>query len=340
MAMGSKRLWAVLMLALATAGWGLSFPTVKALTLMQEPLLPASGSWFPACLTLAIRFGAAALLMGLVCARDLRRLTALEIEEGVGLGVLTSLGLIFQMDGLAHTSASTSAFLTQFYCLLIPLWVAWRERRCPSLPVIASCLMVMTGVTVLSGLSWRDLRLGRGELETLIGSTFFAGQILWLHRSKYRENNVNNFSVVMFAVIAAVCFVGAWATRGAGDSWTASYRSTPAIGFLVILTLVSTVGSFVLMNYWQTKLPATHAGVIYTLEPIFASLFALFLPGVFSAWASIDYADEVLGGTLLLGGGLIAVANILIHLKMGNMDKSEDGGAQASGDLEGSSGSS
>ena len=128
--MGSKRLLAVLMLALATAGWGVSFPTVKALTLLQEPFLPASGSWFPACLTLAIRFGVASILMGLVCARSLRRLTVLEVEEGVGLGLLTSVGLILQMDGLAHTSASTSAFLTQFYCLLIPLWVAWRERRC------------------------------------------------------------------------------------------------------------------------------------------------------------------------------------------------------------------
>jgi hypothetical protein len=69
------------------------------------------------------------------------------------------------------------------------------------------------------------------------------------------------------------------------------------------------------MNAWQPKITATEAGLIYCVEPIFGSLAALFLPAVFSVWAMINYANETATWTLLVGGGLITAANILIQLK-------------------------
>jgi hypothetical protein len=42
---------------------------------------------------------------------------------------------------------------------------------------------------------------------------------------------------------------------------------------------------------------------------------ALVLPGLFSRWAAVDYANETATWTLLLGGGLITLANVLIQLK-------------------------
>ncbi len=45
------------------------------------------------------------------------------------------------------------------------------------------------------------------------------------------------------------------------------------------------------------------------------SLSALLLPAIFSAWAMIHYANETATWTLLVGGGLITAANVLIQLK-------------------------
>jgi hypothetical protein len=42
---------------------------------------------------------------------------------------------------------------------------------------------------------------------------------------------------------------------------------------------------------------------------------ALFLPAWFSAWALINYANERATWTLLVGGGLITLANIVLQLK-------------------------
>lgn len=315
MSMQPIRLRALQMLVVANVCWALSFPTMKAMAILQQPLLPQSSSWFIASMTIIVRFSLAALVMLVVCWPTLRRLTRLEVWEGVGLGVFASAGLIFQMDGLAYTSASTSAFLTQFYCLIIPLIFAFRDRRWPTGRLVVSCLMVIAGAGVLSGIDLRNFHIGRGELETLIASTIFTGQILWLQRAKFAPNNVNHFTLVMFTVIAVTSIPVALATGSRADDWVAAYSSAPVAALMGVLTIFCTLGGYLLMNYWQPFLTATQAGLIYCLEPVFASLFALFLPGWFSAMAGIHYPNEKLTVALLVGGGLITVANVLMQLE-------------------------
>ena len=124
----SKHVHACSWLLAATAVWGLSFPFIKATWIAQKNLVPdISSECFAAMLAVA-RFGIAGIIIALLSIRTLRRITRLELQQGLGLGFFGGLGILLQMDGLAHTSASTSAFLTQFYCLVIPVWVAWRKR--------------------------------------------------------------------------------------------------------------------------------------------------------------------------------------------------------------------
>jgi hypothetical protein len=68
-----------------------------------------------------------------------------------------------------------------------------------------------------------------------------------------------------------------------------------------------------MMNHWQRHVGATLAGLIYCIEPVFASAFALFLPGWFSEWAGVRYPNETVTLNLLLGGGLITLANVLVQ---------------------------
>lgn len=310
----ARRLEAAAMLVLATACWSLSFPVMKALTLAQQDLLPGVNSWFTSSLCVLYRFALAALGMTWLTAPRLRGLTRKEIAQGVGLGLFGSGGLVFQMDGLAYTAASTSAFLTQFYCLLIPLWFALRHRRLPSARVLLCCLAVLIGVAVLSGFDWRRFHLGRGEIETLAGSVLFTGQILWLQRPRYAGNDVGRFTCVMF-VVMALCMapVTLATTRSAGD-WVSAFSTGPLLAFLAVLVVVCTFGGYLLMNHWQPVVPATQAGLIYCAEPVFVSLLVLFLPGLLAVFAGVEYANEQLTWRLLLGGGLITAANALLTL--------------------------
>jgi hypothetical protein len=60
---------------------------------------------------------------------------------------------------------------------------------------------------------------------------------------------------------------------------------------------------------------ATTAGIVYCTEPLFATLFALFLPAILARFHGITYANEIATTHLLIGGSLITVANLLIALK-------------------------
>src|SRR5277367_6790381 len=128
-----KRLRAVWMLLLATVCWGISFPLMKGLVLLQQRLLPDANVWFITAQTSTVRFGGAAIVLALIFASRMRGFTRLDLKLGVGLGFFVGTGSLFQMAALSQTLASTSAFLTQFYVLLLPLWgLLWHRRR-PSL---------------------------------------------------------------------------------------------------------------------------------------------------------------------------------------------------------------
>ncbi|RME94222.1 MAG: DMT family transporter [Verrucomicrobia bacterium] len=305
------------MLVAATLCWAVSFPVMRALSLHQPALVSGAGSWFFSSLGVAARFWAAGLCLALLCARELPGLTRLEIEQGVGLGVFGALGMLFQMDGLAHTEASVSAFLTQGYVLWLPLWQALAGRRPPPVRLWVAVAAVVAGVAILSGVTWERLRLGRGEIETLIASGFFAGQILWLQRPRYEGNHVGRFTVVMFGVMGLTMLPVVVLTAPDAGACFRAFASVPAAGMTLILVGICTLGGYLLMNHWQRRLGATEAGLIYCTEPVFASLLALWLPGILSQWAGIAYANETVTARLLIGGGLILAANLLVQWQQG-----------------------
>jgi drug/metabolite transporter (DMT)-like permease len=298
-------------LILATACWGLSFPVMKSLFLLQEPALPGRSTFFVSALCLVYRFGLAALVMSAMTAHTLRKLTWNEVWHGLGVGVFGGVGIFFQMDALASTSASTSAFLTQTYCLILPWWVAARDRRWPSWQLLSGSVLVVTGIAVLSGMSVGELRMGRGELETILASVIFVGQILWLERPRFVECRTEHTTLVMFAATALVCLPVALATtREAGD-WATAYSTPGSWVLLGLLVAVCTLGAFLLMTRWQRHVGAALAGLIYCCEPLFASFVALFVPGWISQSTGIAYPNEELTRNLLFGGGLILAANAL-----------------------------
>jgi drug/metabolite transporter (DMT)-like permease len=303
------------MLVLANVLWGLSFPLIKAIAFEHQRLLPASSSWFVTACMLAPRFVFASAIMAVWQRGALRGMNRQEVRQGLGLALFAMLGMVFQNDGLQYTSASTSAFLTQIYAILIPLWLAFRRRRLPPSTVWYSCALVLAGIAVLARLDWHDFHLGRGEIETLVSSLFFMGQILMLDRIEFVANRPLPVTFLMFVVEGAASLLLVGATAPHLNEVRVLFASLPWLGFTAALTLLCTVGAFSLMNTWQPKITATEAGLIYCLEPLFASALALCLPARFALCAGFDYPNETLTVNLLIGGGLITAANLLIQLK-------------------------
>ena len=305
---------AVLWLIATTAWWGFSFPFIKALYAGQRALEPLASSWFLAALGHSAR-----CLVGALClAPFVLRAGAIRREEwmqGLGLGLAASGGLLFQADGLDHTLASTSAFLTQFCCVLLPLWVLVSGRRAPTRRIVACTALVLIGTAILSDFRPGNFRLGRGEAETLLATVFFTVQILLLERPAYAQNRATAITFVMFAVVGIVLMlVAAAAAPSAAALWRV-WMSPANVALQIALTLFCSLFAFLLMNRWQRHVTATEAGLIYCFEPVFASLIALFAPGLLSTAMGIEYVNEQLTWRLLAGGGLILLANVALHLR-------------------------
>ncbi len=311
----TQRAQAIFWLVFVTLCWGLSFPLMKALMLLHERLAPGAGGWFYTAMVLAPRFLLGAVALGIWAWCRGWRITKSELKQGVTIGLFASAGMLLQSDGLQHTSASTSAFLTQFTAITIPVWVAVTRRRWPVWPVWVACGLVMWGVGILGGFRWTGFSLGRGEWETLGAALFFTGQILCLERKEFAANDGVRMTLVMFATQALVLGGVTFALAPSVGAVVAPWGDGVWLGLTAALTVVCTLTAFLLMNRWQPKVTATEAGLIYCAEPVFGSLMALVLPGLFSVWGEIGYANESVTRSLLAGGGLIVAANVLVQLR-------------------------
>ena len=106
----TKKQWIADGLLLAAAIiWGSAFAVVKN-TLDSVP--PS--------MMIALRFGIAALISGVILRKHLRGLTRGQVLMGLLVGVLTGLAYIVQTIGLQDTTAGKNAFLTTIYVLLVP----------------------------------------------------------------------------------------------------------------------------------------------------------------------------------------------------------------------------
>lgn len=310
----NRHIIALIVLTSACLLWGFSFPAMKALNALLMPAMDNESSWFVAGLQGSLRFLAAGLIMVPFCWRMLASATALEWRQGLELSLFLGVGMVLQVDGLAYCDASVSAFLTPAYAVILPLYHAARNRQLPELRIWIACVLVVIGVGVLSRVNWQAFRLGRGELETLLGSVFFTGMILCLERPIYAANRTRVASTFMFLGVGAIFLLLALFTNKDPRHYAVPFESVPILVLLAALVLLCTLGAFNLSNHWQKAVTSTEAGLIYTAEPVFASVFALFLPSLIAQWTRLDYKNERLSTSLIIGGSLIVAANLVMQL--------------------------
>ena len=131
----------------------------------------------------------------------------------------------------------------------------------------------------------------------------------------FRGNDTGRVTLVMFLTIAIVLTPALCVCRKTTGDVTALVATAPMAVLFVALTLFCSIYAFWMMNRWQPSVDPTTASIVYCTEPIFATVFALFLPALLARALGIHYANEVATVHLVLGGSFITVANVLISLK-------------------------
>ncbi len=288
------QLFAELMLASVTLFWGATFPIVKD-AINEMPVMAF----------LWVRFAMAAILLAMIAGRSgFATLDRRGWRLGVLLGTLLFSSYLFQTFGLERTSSANAGFLTGLGVVWVPL-MAGPILRKPA--AFGSRIGVCLALAGLFMLTWHTpWTINFGDLLVIICSVFVALHIIGLDAfTKGYDGRALTF--VQIATMAVLGCGGSLIFEP--TSWPQVWTGSLIFAFM-ITAVFATAYAFWAMTTFQHRTTPTRAALIYTLEPVFAALFSVWLAG--DRLTAIGWC----GGALIVAGMIVAEIWPLISHKV------------------------
>jgi drug/metabolite transporter (DMT)-like permease len=294
-------------LVLTTLIWGSTFVIAKEIL-----------ESFPPIAYITFRFVLASVILILLFPKQTLRARRPEWKAGATLGLLMGGGFALQAVGQVYTTPSKSAFVTGLTTPLVPFVALLILRVRPNLEnLIGVTLASIGGMLILAPQGSEPMNTG--DLLTLCATTLFAAHIT-LMSAYAREIDVRQLTVLQISS-AAILFIVVWGAFQLAGAVTPHESSLP--GFvaretarlewtgrvlwqLVYLATVATVATFLLWTWGQARVSATHAAIIFSLEPVFATAFAVAVRG----------SKEWMGSRGNLGAALILAGVIISEIRL------------------------
>lgn len=268
-----------LLLLLVTIVWGSTFFVIKSTIDSIDEFLIVGIRNLIATLSLLI----------VIFITNRRLLFDVQIlKKGCLLGTFLFLIYIAQVIGLKYTTTGHSAFITGIAVILVPvfLFLFFKERY--SIPEISSLLIVVTGLYFLTINGSHNLNVG--DLITLVSAFSAAIHIILASRYVLRYNTLGLvfYQFLSTSIISFLCTIL--------FSEKDNNFSNNSIILLIYLGLIGTLFCYFTTMWIQKYLPVVTVVLIFSLEPIIASLFGYYLLG---EKLSIK---EIIGAFLILSG--------------------------------------
>lgn len=274
---------------------------LKADLLLVLVTLLAAGGWLfskqalqemPPLLFLGVRFLLAGLVLGGLGVRALRRLNRGTLLQSALLGVLMAVALLCWIVGLAAAAnLGVGAFICSLGVILVPLVGLLLFRMPVPVETWAAVLVATVGMGCLF--------LERGWQWVPSDGYFLATAGLLAVHFTLTSRLVTQIPVLaLTSVQVTVVGVLALSLSALTEPWPGTL-SQAALGWLLASALLATSLRFFLQVTAQSLAPLSHAALIMTLEPVWATLIGLFWLG------------EQMSGLQLAGCGLIFGALLL-----------------------------
>ncbi|MDC1142468.1 DMT family transporter [Planctomycetota bacterium] len=258
----------------------------------------ASGTFF-----VLARMIVGAVLMPIVIPASIKRMDRRAVKMGFLLSLPFGAGFILQNVGLAYPDLlpAQSAFLTSIYVVATPILSAIIFRKRPAFGVLVGVLLATLGAAFIKGPP--DGGLGVGAWMTIASAVMFGGHILitdW--GTKRADPMAITLSMILWTMLWSL-LVMAFTPDALGlfapDVLGAILQDSKFLINIFLCGLLATTIAISVLNRWQKELTPTRAAIIYTAEPVFASLYSMFVSGqdVFSWW-------------LVFGAAMILLANL------------------------------
>jgi drug/metabolite transporter (DMT)-like permease len=272
------------MLFVVTLFWGFSYLFMKmGLNFIQEYNL------------IALRFGIAFFLAAVIFKTRLLKATTKTIRYAFTLGFILFLVFSCITFGIKFTSTSHAAFLVSLTVIFVPILTALITKKIPEINVMVGVGFALLGVGLLT--LNNQLIINFGDLLCIAGALLYATHIIVTEKlTKAVDSIVLGIIQLGFAGALGLIFSLFWEVPRfplTTQEW---------LPILVLSVLCSAIG-FIVQTVAQQHTTSTNTGLIFSLEPVFAALFAFVFLG------EILSDQGLLGGIFVLFGVIYSQVN-------------------------------
>lgn len=265
---------------LVTLGWGFSYLFMKI----------GAGSIEEFNL-LALRFGIAFLVTGVVFYKRLRLISKTTIGYGAMLGAILFGVCVLILFGLRTTTTSNAGFLVGLTVIFVPLlsMMLFRKRLNKNQLVGAFLAIVGIGMLTLN----HELHMHPGDLFCIAGGILNALYILISDIAVKKTDSIAVGSISLgFTAVYALIFSFIFESPALPDTidgWLS----------VLALSLVCSAFCFIAQAVSLKYIDPVQLGLMYALEPIFASIIAFIFVGERMTMQGYMGAALVLSGILI-----------------------------------------
>ncbi|NQY20757.1 MAG: DMT family transporter [Campylobacteraceae bacterium] len=243
------------------------------------------------------RFSLACVIMFVISYKYFDQINKESVFYGCVLGVVLFAGFSTQTFGLLYVKSSIVAFITGFNVILVPFLALLFFKQKISKNVFLASLIALSGLYFLTMSG--ELQFAYGEILVLICALMFALHIV-LTGQFSRKGNVFIIVCFQFLTVSVLSLIFSLSLEEVTFNVTFDYVFIKAV---VITAIFATVYAFLIQTYMQQYTSASKTAIIFTMEPVSAALFGVYV------------GNEFLSSYQIFGAVLIILATLLAELK-------------------------
>ena len=211
------------------------------------------------------------------------------------VGLFLFLGTFLQQTALLYTDVANAAFFTVFYVPMVPIILFFIYSKSIHWSIWPSVLFCVFGVYLLSDFSDATIRLGDGLV--ILCALFWALHIIFIGNFAKSFNLPLFFGALQALVVSFLSFIFAIFF----ETITIANIFNESISIIYAGVLSGGI-AFTLQIYAQKNISPAPAGIIFSLEGVFATI---------AAWIILN---QVLGINNLIGCAFILIGVIFSQL--------------------------
>ena len=292
----SKQVRADGLLILVTLCWGVSY---LLMDISLEELDPFTLN--------AFRFLGAFAIAALVSFKKIRTVNKTTLKYSLLVGFALVFVYIGATFGVKYTSLSNSGFLCALTVVFTPI-LAWLFfKKAPGKKLTFVVILCFIGIALLTlgddfSINMEHLK---GDLLCLMCAVAYAADLLLTEKAvSHEEVDAYNLGVFQLGVTGALNLIMALIVETPQAPQTMEVWSA-----VIFLSVFCTGVAFVLQPVAQQYTTASHVGVIFTLEPVFAAVVAYF------------FAGEILSFKAYLGAALMLASIFIMEIDFKTLKK-------------------